>query len=472
MNNNEVKVNKMASMPVPKLLLNMGLPMMLSMVSLALYNIVDTFFVSRIAEPGTNLLNTLGISGGTITDIGDKAVNALTLAYPIQMLIIALGVGTGIGINTQTAHHLGRKENEQAGRIAGNAFLIALAYFIIVLLFGIFGAGAFIKSQTQDPVIQMLGTQYLQIVTIFSLGTFGHMCLEKAVMSTGRTVATMAAQLTGCIVNIVLDPILIYGLLGLPTLGIRGAAIATAIGQFVSFFMIAFVMIWRCPEIRFSFKFLKPDGNVMKHIFAIAGPAIIMQLCNPVMNYSMNLILGNISVSAVTAFGVYGRLAYFVSMLIFGLNNACIPSASFNRGANNYTRVKQVILWGQLYGAILMTICILVLQIFARPIVAQFEITETSAALCCRALHIVTCGYYFMGSTLLLQGTCQALGKGVRSLITTLIRCIIGLLPLAFVLSMLPNAENIVWFAIPTAELIAFIVAVIFTVTAYKKQAG
>ena len=457
-------------MPVPKLLLNMGLPMMLSMVSLALYNIVDTFFVSRITDPGPDLLNALGMSGGVIADIGDKAVNALTLAYPIQMLIIALGVGTGIGINTQTAHNLGKKDPKKVSRIAGNAFLIAAAYFILILLFGIFGAESFINSQTSDPVIRELGTRYLQIVAIFSLGTMGHMCIEKVVMSTGRTVATMTAQLSGTIINVVLDPILIYGLLGLPALGIRGAAIATVIGQFASFFIIAFCLIRKCPEVNTGFKYLKPDGDVLKLIFSIAGPAIAMQLCNPAMNYAMNLILGSISVSAVTAFGVYGRLAYFVSMLIFGLNNASIPSASFNRGARDYDRVKKIILWGQLYAAILMAICIIVLQVFARPIVGIFEITETSAALCRTALHIVTCGYFFMGSTLMLQGICQALGKGVRSLITTLIRCIIALLPLAFVLSRLPSAETSVWFAIPAAELIAFIAAVIFTLTAFRKQ--
>lgn len=453
---NTSKTNKMAYMPVPRLLLNMGLPMMLSMVSLALYNIVDTFFVSRI--PDTAL----------ISDMGDKAVNALTLAYPIQMLIIALGVGTGIGINTQTALYYGRKDRESASKTAGNAILIALTYFIIIMLFGVLGSEAFINSQTSDPIIRELGKQYLSIVAIFSLGTIGHMCIEKIVMSTGRTVATMVAQLTGAVVNIVLDPILIYGLLGLPALGIRGAAIATVIGQFVSFFIIAFMMIRKCPEINTGLRYLKPDGNVLLKTFSIAGPAIVMQLCNPIMNYAMNLILGSISTSAVTAFGVYGRLAYFVSMLIFGLNNASIPSTSFNRGAKNHERVKQIILWGQLYIAILMALCILVFQFFASPIVSRFEITASSAALCRRALHIVTCGYFFMGATLMMQGTCQALGKGVRSLITTLLRCIVVLLPLAFLFSKLPSAEFLVWFAIPIAEAAAFAAAVIFTVTAYR----
>ena len=317
-------------------------------------------------------------------------------------------------------------------------------------------------------MIRELGTQYLKIVSILSLGTIGHMCIEKIVMATGRTVSTMIAQLTGAIVNIVLDPIFIYGLPGIPAMGIRGAAIATVAGQFVSFFIIAYMLIRKCTEVKTGIRYMKPDADVLKKTFAIAGPAIIMQIMNPVMNYSMNLILGTISVSAVTAFGVYGRICYAVTMPVLGLNNASIPSAAFNRGAGEYGRVKEVIKYGQIYVAAVMAVFIAILQIFPSQIVGIFTITDESARLCVTALHIITCGYFFMGANYILQGVCQALGKGLYSLILTLIRTIIVLLPAAYLLSKLPGASDIVWWAVPAAELAGIICAVIFTSRAYR----
>jgi len=454
------KMNKMAVMHPAKLLLNMGLPMMLSMVSLALYNFVDTYFVSIIPDTAA------------ISDFGDKAVNAITLAHPIQVLMISLGVGFGVGINTFCAFSFGKNDRKKVSYGAGNAFLIAFALYILFLLFGIIGAGAFIRSQTSDPVIAQLGTTYLSIVTIASLGTLGHMCVEKFVMATGRTVYTMIVQLTGAIINIILDPILIFGFAFIPPLGIAGAAIATVIGQFASFFMITFFVLKKCPEIDKGFAYLKPDPEVLRKIFAIAGPAILMQIMYPIMGYGLNLILGTISVSAVTAYGVYSRLEYFMTMLVLGMNNASIPSTAFNRGQGSWSRVRQLIKYSQLYGAVIMTFAIIVSQVFADPIVSLFNITQESHRICITAIHIISCGYYFLGSNLLLQGTCQALGKGVRTMIITFIRSILVVLPLAFLLSHLSNAGTFVWIAIPIAELCACAVGVILTVSAYRKLSG
>lgn len=374
----EMKQNKMGIMPIPKLLLNMGLPMMISMLGQALYNVVDTFFVSHMPD-------TAGIE-----DIGDKAINALTLAYPVQMLIIAFGVGTGVGINALLSRTLGEGNKEKASKIAGNAITISLIYFAVTALFGILGAKAFILSQTRDTVIVQMGTTYLQIVTIFSLGTIGYMCIEKVVMATGNTVATMIGQLSGAVANIILDPIMIYGLLGCPVLGVAGAAWATVIGQFVSLIVIIVFLIHDDKEIRLGLRFLLLEKNIVRNIFSIGLPAIIMQILVPVMSYVMNLILGTISVSAVTAYGVYYKLQNFIFMPAYGLNNASIPIISFNYGAQMKKRISDAVRYGLYYVTAIMLLGFLLLQIFAKQIVGVFSIADESAQLCILSLHIIT----------------------------------------------------------------------------------
>jgi multidrug efflux pump len=256
------------------------------------------------------------------------------------MLIIAFGVGTGVGINALLSRTLGEGNQEKASKIAGNAITISLIYFAVTALFGILGAKAFILSQTKDTVIVQMGTTYLQIVTIFSLGTIGYMCIEKVVMATGNTVATMIGQLSGAVANIILDPIMIYGLLGCPVLGVAGAAWATVIGQFVSLIVIIVFLIHDDKEIRLGLRFLLLEKNIVRNIFSIGLPAIIMQILVPVMSYVMNLILGTISVSAVTAYGVYYKLQNFIFMPAYGLNNASIPIISFNYGAQMKKRIS------------------------------------------------------------------------------------------------------------------------------------
>ena len=291
--------NKMAEMPVNSLLLNMGAPMMISMLGQALYNVVDTFFVSHIPDTAQ------------IADMGDKAINALTLAFPIQMLIMALGVGTGVGINAMIAKSLGRGDREQASRTAGNAIFAALCYFVLIFLFGLTASKVFIGTQTVDPVIAEMGTTYLRIITIFSFGTLGYMCLEKIVMGTGKTTITMLCQLAGAVTNIILDPVMIYGLLGCPAMGVAGAAWATVIGQFVSLIVIAVIYFKKGVGIETSLRYLRPEQRTLAGIYSIGLPAIVMQILTPIMSYALNLILGAVSVSAVTAYGVYYKLQNF-----------------------------------------------------------------------------------------------------------------------------------------------------------------
>lgn len=450
----EVKQNKMGTTPVPKLLLSMGVPMMLSMVGQALYNMVDTFFVSRIPDTAQ------------VADMGDKAINALTLAYPIQTLIIALIVGVGIATNSLLAQSLGRKDREQASRIAGNAMVICFCFFVAVCLFGVLGAQAFIGSQTKDPVVAEMGTIYLRIVTIFSLGTIGYMCIEKVVMGCGNTKATMIGQLSGAVTNIILDPIMIFGF----SLGVRGAAWATVIGQFVSFFVIAYVNFFRNKEIDRGWRYFRPQREILKQFSIISIPAIFQQIMTPVLSYGMNLILGTISAAAVTAYGVYYKLQYFVTMSIFGLNNASIPVVSYNLGAGSKGRISLSIKYALLDAAVIMAASLAVLQILTGPIVGIFSLGEESRALCITAVHIITCGYLFVGANIILQGVCQALGNGVYSLIISMLRYAVIVLPLAYVFARTPWAETLVWTALPIAEAAACVVAALLTRRLYRRR--
>ena len=453
-----MKQNKMGTMPVPKLLLNMGIPMILSMLGQALYNMVDTFFVSHIPDTAQ------------VAEMGDKAINALTLAYPVQQLIIALMVGIGIATNTMMAKSLGRKDRERASQVAGNAIFLTLCVFGVIFLFGAFAARGFIGSQTNDPVVAQLGTTYLRIVSLGSLGTIGYMGIEKIAMGCGNTRATMIAQLAGAVTNIILDPLMIFGLLGLPAMGVTGAAWATVIGQFVSLFIIVYVQFFRSKEVDCGLKYWKPNQDILKTMFVISLPATVMQVLVPVMSYGLNLIFGRISANVVTAYGVYYKMQYFVFMAVFGLNNASISTTAYNFGAKNKARVAQIIKYGVLYAVAITLLGTIVLQIFAKPLVGLFSVSGESARLCEMALHIVTLGFVFGSVNVILPGVCQALGNGVYSLIVTLLRYVAVLLPLAFVFSLTAAATTLVWWAIPIAEIVAFAVNVILTRKLYKAR--
>lgn len=455
---NALTQNKMGTMPIPKLLLNMGVPMICSMLIQGVYNIVDTYFVSQI--PDTDGL----------VNMGDMAINALTLAYPIQTLIIALMVGIGIPTNTLMAKYLGRRERDRASAVAGNAILLSGCIYVLFLLFGLFAAEAFIGTQTRDPVIAEMGSTYLRIVTVFSFGSIGNMGIEKIEMGCGNTRATMVAQMTGALTNIILDPILIFGYFGLPAMGVRGAAIATVIGQCFGCAVIVYVHFFCNREVDHGLKYLKPERKILKNVFSIGLPATIMQILTPVMSYGMNLILGGISTWAVTAYGVYYKLQYFVYMAVWGLNNASIPIISFNFGAGMKKRIDQNIKCAVLYVAVIMVVGVCVLQFFARPLVGLFDITEASAGFCVLALRIASWGLLFGGVNVIMSGICQALGNGVFSLLISALRYVVIVLPLAFVLSRTSMAGTLVWGAIPTAEIAAFAVALLLTRRLYKKQ--
>jgi multidrug efflux pump len=450
----------MAVMPVPKLILNMGLPMMISMLGQALYNVVDTFFVSRIPD-----------SDG-MAHAGELAINALTLAFPVQMMIMALGVGTGVGINALISRMLGMKRQRQAENAAGNALFVTLLYFLAMFLFGLLGAGAFIGSQTDNAAIARLGTEYVRIICVFSLGTLGYMCLEKVTIATGNTRITMLAQIGGAVTNILLDPVMIYGLIGFPAMGVRGAAIATVIGQFVSLIWIGTFFIKKDRIMTIRYSDLRPKAVILKELYRIGIPAIVMQILVPIMSYAMNLILVSISEAAVTAYGIYYKLQNFVFMPGYGLNNASIPIISFNYGAREKGRIRAAIRWALTDVTVIMAVGVILMEGRTRQIVSLFALSPQTEDLCVTALRIIVWGFFFAGVNIILQGVCQALGNGRFSLIISLIRLIAVPVTAAYFFSRTAQAQEIVWYAILMGEAAASLVAAVLTTRLYKQKTG
>ena len=446
-----LKINKMGTANIKMLMLSMGLPMMFSMAVQAVYNIVDSYFVSCMSDTPE------------ITDMGDYAVNALTLAFPVQMLMIAIGVGTGVGINAILSRSLGEGDREKCSKIAGNSIFIGLCMFIVFFLFGFFGVEPYIKSQTDNVHIITMATSYLRICTICSFGVSMYITYEKLLQATGKTMQSTIAQIAGALTNIILDPVMIFGWLGLPAMGIKGAAYATVIGQFVSFVIDAiFHYIYNSNDFSPSLKYIKPQGAIIRQIYHVGIPAIIMQALMSFLTYSVNVIFALVSTEAVTAYGIYYKIQQFVFFAAFGMNNAMIPIIGFNYGMRNKKRINDGIKYGMIYTLIIMFIGAVVLQLFANQILGIFTLSEKTCALSIYAIRIITLGYLFVGANIAYQGIFQALGCGVHSLILSLVRLIVIPLPLAFLLTLLSNAEIFVWIAFPVGEAAAFVLAVIF----------
>lgn len=447
----EQSQNKMGTMQEGKLLLTMGIPLMISMLVTALYNIVDTFFVSQIAGAG------------------DVAANALSLAFPVQMLMTALNVGTGVGVGAALSKALGSKDREKASRVAGNAMFLYGLYYCLMLVFGLFFAKPFIALFTNDEEVRQLGTVYLSCVTCLSFGNMGEKCFEKLLQSTGRTTYSMIGQLTGSVLNVILDPIFIFGCFGIPATGVAGAAIATVIGQCCAIFITGTLHFRKDTEMNRRFRYLKPDKAVISEIMKVGVPAILMQGLTSVMTLGMNFILKGVSATAVTAYGIYYKLQNFIFMPAFGINNACVPIIGYNLGAKELSRIKNTIRYAVMIVLAIMILGTVLLQMFAEPIIDVFHLSDEFTGLCVTAIRIITCGFIFAGINVLLQGICQAMGGGTQSLIISALRLVVIVLPLAAVLSTLPSAEKFIWIAFPIAEIAAFVVAVILTLRLYHR---
>ncbi len=441
----EATQNKMGTMPVNKLMLSMGIPMILSMVLQAVYNIVDSAFVSNMK------------SGG------EEAINALTLAFPVQMLMVAMAIGTGVGANALLSKSLGQKDSEKVNRTAGNAVFLGGVIYAVFLIFGIFGINLYINSQTNNNEIAQMATDYLRICCILSFGIVFFSIFEKLLQSTGRSLYSTAAQIAGAVTNMILDPVMIYGLLGCPELGVKGAAYATVIGQCVSCGLAVIFHFRMNCEISNAFRYLKPSGKIISEIYAIGVPAIIAQALMSFMTYGMNIILGRVSENAVTAYGLYYKIQQFILFAAFGLRDALTPIISFNHGMKDKSRINDGIKYGMMYTLIIMSVGLIILEIFDSRLTGIFGLSGETKQLCMSAIRIISISFIFAGANIAFQGIFQALNSGMESLIVSVCRQLIFVLPLAWAFVMIINRSDaatwIVWLTFPVAEILSALIA-------------
>lgn len=443
----EIKENKMGVMPVNKLLISMSLPMMVSMLVQALYNIVDSIFVSRINE---------------------NALTAVSLAFPLQTLMIAIGGGTGVGVNAMLSKALGEKDYNRADRTAVNGVFLALVSYIIFLIVGFVGVKPFYMSQTTDAQILEYGCQYMTIVCCFSFGMYMQFIFERLLQSTGKTFYTMITQGTGAIINIILDPILIFGYFGMPKMGVAGAAAATVIGQIIAGILAMLINEKKNTEVKLKLKGFKPDLTIIKQIYVVGIPSIIMQAIGSVMTYGMNKILMGFTSTAAAVFGVYFKIQSFVFMPVFGMNNGMVPIIAYNYGAGKKDRLIKTIKLGIVYAVGIMLIGFLVFQMFPTQIFALFEASDTMLSIGVPALRIISVHFLIAGYCVINSSMFQALGNGVYSMLVSIARQLVVLLPAAYLLSLTGNINN-VWWSFPIAEMVSAVMCTIFLIRINNK---
>ncbi len=438
--------NKMGVMPIDKLLLSMSLPMMISMLVQALYNIVDSIFVSQINE---------------------YALRAVSLAFPVQSLMIAVAVGTAVGINAFVSKSLGEKDFEKANLIANNGIFIEMISYVVFALVGIFFSTPFFNSQTQIPEVRQYGVTYLTICCVVSLGIFTQVTFERLLQSTGKTFYTMITQGVGAVINLILDPILIFGYFGIPRMGVAGAAAATVIGQIIAA-VLAVVFNLKCnSELHISFKGFKPDGGIIVQIYKVGAPSIVVQAIGSVMTYGMNLILAAFG-AAQTVFGVYFKLQSFIFMPVFGLNNGMVPIIAYNYGAGKRERVVKTMKSSIKYGVGIMLAGLVAMELFPAQLLSLFNPTPEILEIGVPALRTICISFIFAGFCIIVGSAFQALGNGIYSMIVSVARQLCVLLPVAYLLSLSGNV-HLIWWSFPIAELASVGMSTYFLIRIYKK---
>ena len=440
--------NKMGVMPVNKLLISMSLPMMVSMLVQALYNIVDSMFVAQLSE---------------------NALTAVSLAFPAQNLMIAVGTGTGVGINALISRSLGEKNKERANLIANNGLVLYVLSGIAFAIFGIFFSGIFFRAQTNDPEIVQLGTDYLRICCLLSTAIFLQFGFERILQATGRTFYTMLTQGLGAIINIIMDPILIFGLFGAPCLGIKGAAIATVFGQVCAACLACWFNKKKNDDIVINPKKYPLNGHAVKAIYAIGVPSICMASIGSIMTFGMNKILIAFTSTAAAVFGVYFKLQSFIFMPVFGMNNGMVPIIGFNYGARKPDRLMQTMRLATKYAMTMMGVGTILFWAFTPQLLKIFNASEQMLAIGVPALRIISIHFLLAGFNIIRISTMQALGHGVISLIVSILRQLFVLLPSAFIFSRI-GGLNATWFAFPLAESVALIITIIFFGKVYRNE--
>ena len=442
--NKQPEENKMGVMPIKKLIITMSLPMMISMLVQALYNIVDSIFVSRISE---------------------DALTAVTLAFPMQTLMLAVASGTAVGINALLSRSLGEKDFDKADDAANTGILLEFFSYLLFLLIGLTVAKPFITSQTSNPTIQEYGTTYTMICCCVSLGVFMQMTFERLLQSTGRTFHSMISQVVGAVINMIFDPILIFGYFGFPKMGIAGAAIATVFGQITASCLGIYMNKKYNKDINLSFKkILKPKAEVVKAIYAVGIPSILMISIGSIMTYSMNKILGKFSDTATAVFGSYFKLQSFFFMPVFGVNNGVIPILAYNLGAGRKDRIDEALKFALKLVICIMVIGTMVFEVIPGTLLKVFDASDNMLSIGIPALRIIAIHFPIAACSIVLGSVFQAFSQSIYSLIVSICRQLLVLIPVAWLLSLTGNVNNIWW-----SFLIAEVVSLTFTLIFFRK---
>ena len=433
--------NKMGVQPVGRLLAGMAIPMMISMLVQALYNVVDSVFVSRISE---------------------NAFNAVGLAFPLQNLMIAVGAGTAVGINALLSRSLGEKKQDMADRAAGTGIFLSLCSAVVFALIGIFLSRPFFMAQAKTvPEIVEMGTAYTRICLGLSVGLFCQFCFERLLQSTGRTMLSMVTQLIGAIINIILDPVFIFGLCGMPKMGVTGAAVATVLGQFVGALLAILLNLKYNPEIRIRLRLIRWDKPVVREIYRVGVPSIVMQSIGSVMTFGMNKILFVFTPTATAVFGAYFKIQSFIFMPVFGLNNGMLPIISYNYGAARMDRVKRTVRLTICTAVCIMTVGFAVFQLAPATLLTLFDASAEMTAIGVPALRIISISFLLAGFCIIAGSVCQAIGNPLYSMMVSICRQLVVLLPAAWLLAQSGRLE-LVWWSFPIAEIASFTLSAIF----------
>ena len=442
------KENKMGVMPINKLIISMSLPMIISMLVQALYNIVDSMFVAQISE---------------------NALTAVSLAFPAQNLMIAIATGTGVGINASLSRSLGEKHFDKANQIANHALFLAFCSYLAFALFGICFAETFYRMQTDIPEIVEAGTTYLRICSICSIGIFFEIAIERLLQSTGKTFYSMIVQGIGAICNIILDPICIFGLFGVPKMGVAGAAVATVAGQIIAACVGIVLNQKKNTEIKVSLKNFRPNRSIIGQIYSVGIPSIIMASIGSIMTFGMNKILIGFSATATAVFGVYFKLQSFIFMPVFGLNNGTVPIIAYNYGARKPDRIVKTLKLAIIYAVSIMAFGFAAFQLVPDKLLMIFNASDLMLEIGIPALRIISLSFMAAGYGIACSSMFQALGHGMMSLYMSVVRQLVVLLPVAFIMSKI-GGLSYVWFAFPISEVTSLVLATVFLSKVYKKK--
>ena len=439
--------NKMGVMPVNRLLLTMSGPMMISMLIQALYNVVDSMFVSYISE---------------------AALTAVSLAYPVQNLMIAVATGTGVGVNALLSRNLGEKNYAVANRTAGNAIFLGVVSSIAFTILGIFCSRVFFSVQVNDPEVIALGHDYLFLIMLLSIGCFGQVLLSRLLQSTGKTFYSMIIQVAGAVLNIILDPLFIFGIGPFPAMGVKGAALATVISQLVGTGMGVYFNLKKNGEISFTLEHIRPSAPIISRIYSFGVPSILLQTVASVLIFGLNQILVSFTETATAVYGVFFKLQGFAFLPIIGMNNGMVPIIAYNYGARKPDRIIQTIRLAMTYALCIMIVAVILFQFIPDRLLGIFQASDEMLGIGIPALRTLSWSFLFGGITIVLSSVFQALGRGIQSMLISIFRQLLIVLPLAFALSKTGNL-NLVWWAFPVSDVLALIFAAYLLLRTYRQ---